>query len=190
MTSGRLHTLVQPTHIQFKVVDKRENETYLVNDKLSLHNSEFFNLLGVSIWRQHTRVFTVHVLSVHRLYKGVAGYCSAYRGEVCRAVLGEDLLVFFNSSLLDPEDMQENLVQSLWVELDGLSIPCGPAIRSLLCHASFPDCNPSGFGPAPKPVCRYRVLCHPMRICGWMNKVCDGSLLQGALPGCEGAVLP
>ncbi|XP_055369433.1 muscle, skeletal receptor tyrosine-protein kinase isoform X1 [Betta splendens] len=93
-----------------------------------------------------------------RLYKGVAGYCSAYRGDVCRAVLPDDSLVFFNSSLSDPEDMQEYLVQSWWAEVEGLSALCSPALRSLLCHASFPDCNPSGLGPAPKPVCREHCL--------------------------------
>ncbi|XP_074547050.1 muscle, skeletal receptor tyrosine-protein kinase [Halichoeres trimaculatus] len=89
-----------------------------------------------------------------RLYKGITGFCSAYRGDVCRNILQDDLLVFFNSSFPDPEDTQEYLVQSWWTELEGLSTLCGPAIRSLLCHSSFPDCNPSGLGPAPKPVCR------------------------------------
>ncbi|XP_060918190.1 muscle, skeletal receptor tyrosine-protein kinase [Labrus mixtus] len=93
-----------------------------------------------------------------RLYKGVAGYCSAYRGDVCRNILQDDLLVFFNSSLSDPEDFKEYLVQSLWTELEGLSTLCSPAVRSLLCHSSFPDCNPSGLGPAPKPVCREHCL--------------------------------
>uniref|UniRef100_A0A4W6C2Z2 receptor protein-tyrosine kinase n=1 Tax=Lates calcarifer TaxID=8187 RepID=A0A4W6C2Z2_LATCA len=92
------------------------------------------------------------------LYKGVAGYCSAYRGDVCRTILRDDSLVFFNSSLSDPEDMQEYLVQSWWTELEGLSVLCSPAVRSLLCHSSFPDCNPSGLGPAPKPVCREHCL--------------------------------
>ncbi|XP_041666180.1 muscle, skeletal receptor tyrosine-protein kinase isoform X2 [Cheilinus undulatus] len=93
-----------------------------------------------------------------RLYKGVAGYCSAYRGDVCRGILQDDLLVFLNSSFSDPEDMQEYLVQSWWTELEGLSKLCSPAVRSLLCHSSFPDCNPSGLGPAPKPVCREHCL--------------------------------
>ncbi|XP_049459626.1 muscle, skeletal receptor tyrosine-protein kinase [Epinephelus fuscoguttatus] len=93
-----------------------------------------------------------------RLYKGISGYCSAYRGDVCRTILRDDLLVFFNSSLSDPEDMQEYLVQSWWTELEGLSVLCSPAVRSLLCHSSFPDCNPSGLGPAPKPVCREHCL--------------------------------
>ncbi|KAM6984691.1 muscle, skeletal receptor tyrosine-protein kinase [Aplochiton taeniatus] len=92
------------------------------------------------------------------LYKGNAGYCSAYRGDVCRSVLPGDSLVFFNSSLSDPEDAQEFLVQSRWAELDGLGMPCRPAARLLLCHLSFPDCNPSGLGPAPKPVCREHCM--------------------------------
>uniref|UniRef100_A0A3B4XPT7 receptor protein-tyrosine kinase n=1 Tax=Seriola lalandi dorsalis TaxID=1841481 RepID=A0A3B4XPT7_SERLL len=101
---------------------------------------------------------TARVTVAGLLYKGVAGYCSAYRGDVCRTVLRDDSLVFFNSSLSDPEDMQEYLVQSWWSELEGLSMLCSPAIRSLLCHSSFPDCNPSGLGPAPKPVCREHCL--------------------------------
>eukprot|EP00064_Thunnus_orientalis_P005106 superscaffoldBa00000488_g5119 len=88
----------------------------------------------------------------------VAGYCSAYRGDVCRTILRDDSLVFFNTSLSDPEDMQEYLVQSWWAELEGLSMVCSPALRSLICHTSFPDCNPSGLGPAPKPVCREHCL--------------------------------
>uniref|UniRef100_UPI0037E8BE2E muscle, skeletal receptor tyrosine-protein kinase n=1 Tax=Semicossyphus pulcher TaxID=241346 RepID=UPI0037E8BE2E len=110
-----------------------------------------------------------------RLYKGVAGYCSAYRGDVCRSILQEDLLVFFNSSLSDPEDMQEYLVQSWWTELEGLSMLCSPAVRSLLCHSSFPDCNPSGLGPAPKPVCREHCLAVKELYCHKEWLVLEGS---------------
>ncbi|KTG43975.1 hypothetical protein cypCar_00009429 [Cyprinus carpio] len=53
------------------------------------------------------------------------------------------------------EDAQEYLAQSAWGELDGVSSFCRPAARSLLCHATFQDCNPSGLGPAPKPICRF-----------------------------------
>lgn len=74
---------------------------------------------------------------------------------MCHAILPDDRLVFFNSSLPDPEDLQEYLVQTFWPELEGLGSACHPAMRSLLCHSAFPDCNPSGIGPAPKPVCRY-----------------------------------
>lgn len=96
----------------------------------------------------------VCVSPLNRLYKGIAGYCSAYRGDVCRTILHDDLLVFFNSSFSNPEDTQEYFLQSWWAEVEGLSGVCSPALRSLLCHASFPDCNPSGLGPAPKPICR------------------------------------
>ncbi|XP_016429181.1 muscle, skeletal receptor tyrosine protein kinase-like isoform X2 [Sinocyclocheilus rhinocerous] len=93
-------------------------------------------------------------VSEWRLYKGSAGYCSTYRGDVCQNVLRRDALVFFNYSLPSPEDAQEYLAQSVWGELDGVSSFCRPAARSLLCHATFQDCNPSGVGPAPKPICR------------------------------------
>ncbi|TKS84256.1 Muscle, skeletal receptor tyrosine protein kinase [Collichthys lucidus] len=105
----------------------------------------------------------------------VAGYCSAYRGDVCRTILRDDLLVFFNSSLSDPEDMQEYLVQSFWTELEGLSMLCSPAVRSLLCHSSFPDCNPSGLGPAPKPVCREHCLAVKELYCHKEWLVLEGS---------------
>lgn len=103
---------------------------------------------------KHLAWMDVFLAFLDRLYKGVAGFCSAYRGEVCRTILREDSLVFFNASMSDPEDVQEYLIQSWWTEFEGLSKLCGPAVRSLLCHTSFPDCNPSGLGPAPKPVCR------------------------------------
>uniref|UniRef100_A0A8C2Q7D9 receptor protein-tyrosine kinase n=1 Tax=Cyprinus carpio TaxID=7962 RepID=A0A8C2Q7D9_CYPCA len=93
-----------------------------------------------------------------KLYKGSAGYCSTYRGDVCRNELRQDMLVFFNYSLPNPEDAQEYLAQSAWGELDGVRSFCRPAARSLLCHATFQDCNPSGLGPAPKPVCREHCL--------------------------------
>ncbi|XP_062268195.1 muscle, skeletal receptor tyrosine-protein kinase [Platichthys flesus] len=112
-----------------------------------------------------------------RLYKGVTGYCSAYRGDVCRNLLRDDSLVFFNSSLSDPEDMQEYLVQSWSGELEGVSSTCGPALRSLLCHASFPDCNPSGLGPAPKPICREHCMAVKELYCHKEWSVLESSIL-------------
>uniref|UniRef100_A0A8C5DDC0 receptor protein-tyrosine kinase n=1 Tax=Gouania willdenowi TaxID=441366 RepID=A0A8C5DDC0_GOUWI len=100
----------------------------------------------------------VTVAGTDKIFLSVAGYCSAYRGDICRSILRDDSLVFFNSSHSDPEDMQEYLVQGLWLELEGLSGLCSPAVRSLLCHYFFPNCNPSGLGPAPKPVCREHCL--------------------------------
>ncbi|KAG7216624.1 hypothetical protein INR49_023333 [Caranx melampygus] len=122
-----------------------------------------------------------------RLYKGVAGYCSAYRGDVCRTILRDDSLVFFNSSLSDPEDMQEYLVQTWWAELEGLSVLCSPAIRSLLCHSSFPDCNPSGLGPAPKPVCREHCLAVKELYCHKEWLVLEGS--SSVQPGLFSSVI-
>lgn len=99
--------------------------------------------------------FIIMFSSFPRLYKGSAGYCSMYRGEVCRGLLQRSALVFFNSSLPDPEQAQEFLAHGGWAELEGTSSLCQPAARSLLCHAVFQDCSPSGLGPTPKPVCRY-----------------------------------
>uniref|UniRef100_A0A8C7ICF0 receptor protein-tyrosine kinase n=1 Tax=Oncorhynchus kisutch TaxID=8019 RepID=A0A8C7ICF0_ONCKI len=93
-----------------------------------------------------------------QLYKGSGGYCGAYRGNVCRDMLRSDALVFFNSSLNDPEDTQEFMVQSAWADLDRLGMLCSPAAHSLLCHLSFQDCIPSGLGPVPKPICREHCL--------------------------------
>uniref|UniRef100_A0A672IZG8 receptor protein-tyrosine kinase n=1 Tax=Salarias fasciatus TaxID=181472 RepID=A0A672IZG8_SALFA len=149
--------------------------------------------------RKHS-LQTLRPASFNRLYKGVAGYCSAYRGDVCRTVLRDDSLVFFNSSHLDPEDMQEYLVQSWWAELEGLSGLCSPAVRSLLCHSSFPDCNPSGLGPAPKPVCREHCLavkelyCHKEWLLlegsasiqpGFFSSIAGSHTSKSLLPNCQ-----
>ncbi|CAL1569816.1 unnamed protein product [Knipowitschia caucasica] len=127
-----------------------------------------------------------------RLYKGVTGYCSAYRGDVCRSILRDDSLVFLNSSLSDPEDMQEYLVQNWWNELEGLSATCGPAVRSLLCHSAFPDCNPSGLGPAPKPVCREHCLAVKELYCHkeWMILESATSVQSGLYGPLSGPVSP
>ncbi|KAL2099921.1 hypothetical protein ACEWY4_004315 [Coilia grayii] len=93
-----------------------------------------------------------------RLYKGPVGYCSTYRGDVCRGELQREALVFYNSSLRSPEEAQEGLAQSDWAELDSTSAACRPAAHSLLCRHHFQDCNPSGLGPTPKPVCREHCL--------------------------------
>uniref|UniRef100_H3AUZ8 receptor protein-tyrosine kinase n=1 Tax=Latimeria chalumnae TaxID=7897 RepID=H3AUZ8_LATCH len=97
---------------------------------------------------------SISVLHFDRLYKSDMGYCSTYRGDVCRSLLAKDSLVFFNSSYTDPEQTQEFLVQSAWAELSTVSSFCRPAAESMLCHYTFQDCNPTGMGPAPKPLCR------------------------------------
>ncbi|KAJ3605604.1 hypothetical protein NHX12_027649, partial [Muraenolepis orangiensis] len=71
-----------------------------------------------------------------------------------KVTVADDLLVFFNSSHSEPEATQDFLVQSRLEELEALSMLCRSVARSLLCHLSFPDCNPTGLGPAPKPLCR------------------------------------
>ncbi|XP_033831788.1 muscle, skeletal receptor tyrosine-protein kinase [Periophthalmus magnuspinnatus] len=127
-----------------------------------------------------------------RLYKGVTGYCSAYRGDACRGILRDDSLVFFNSSLSDPEDTQEYLVQSSWNNLEGLSSTCAPAVRSLLCHSAFPDCNPSGLGPAPKPVCREHCLAVKELYCHkeWMILESSTSVQSGLYGPLSGPLSP
>uniref|UniRef100_A0A3Q4GY71 receptor protein-tyrosine kinase n=1 Tax=Neolamprologus brichardi TaxID=32507 RepID=A0A3Q4GY71_NEOBR len=127
-----------------------------------------------------------------KLYKGIAGYCSAYRGDVCRTILHDDLLVFFNSSFSNPEDTQEYFLQSWWAEVEGLSGVCGPALRSLLCHASFPDCNPSGLGPAPKPVCREHCLAVKELYCHkeWLIIEGSSSVQSGLFSSLTGSQAP
>ncbi|XP_032857428.1 muscle, skeletal receptor tyrosine-protein kinase isoform X3 [Tyto alba] len=101
---------------------------------------------------------TISVSEWSKLYKGDAGYCSTYRGEVCSTILAKNALVFFNSSYADPEETQELLVHTAWTELKMVSSFCQPAAESLLCNYIFQECNPSGAGPAPKPVCRENCL--------------------------------
>ncbi|XP_054034252.1 muscle, skeletal receptor tyrosine-protein kinase isoform X1 [Dryobates pubescens] len=101
---------------------------------------------------------TISVSEWSKLYKGDSGYCSTYRGEVCSAILAKNALVFFNSSYADPEETQELLVHTAWTELKMVSSFCQPAAESLLCNYIFQECNPSGAGPAPKPVCRENCL--------------------------------
>lgn len=96
---------------------------------------------------------TISVSEWSKLYKGDAGYCSTYRGEVCSAILPRNALVFFNSSYADPEETQELLVHTAWTELKTVSSFCQPAAESLLCNYIFQECKPSGVGPAPKPIC-------------------------------------
>lgn len=107
---------------------------------------------------------------------------------MCRAILQDDQLVFFNSSRPEPEDQQEYLVQSLWPELEGLGWACTPAMHALLCHSAFPGCNPSGLGPAPKPVCRYVSNANRCECVEGSRKKAMPHL-QGALPRREGGVL-
>ncbi|XP_015240262.1 PREDICTED: muscle, skeletal receptor tyrosine-protein kinase [Cyprinodon variegatus] len=136
----------------------------------------------VTDWRHHQQ-------QIPGKQKAITGYCSAYRGDVCRRILQEDSLVFFNSSLLDPEEMQEYLVQSWLAELEGLSGLCSPAARSLLCHSAFPECNPSGVGSTPKPVCREHCLAVKELYCHkeWLTLQGTGSVEAGLLSSVTGS---
>ncbi|XP_023194565.1 muscle, skeletal receptor tyrosine-protein kinase [Xiphophorus maculatus] len=136
----------------------------------------------VTDWRHHQQQQTPGS------HKGITGYCSAYRGDACRTNLRDDSLVFFNSSLSDPEGMQEYLVQSWLAELEGLSGLCNPAALSLLCHSAFPDCNPSG-GSAPKPVCREHCLAVKELYCHkeWLTLEGTGSVQAGLLSSVTGS---
>ncbi|KAG9486627.1 hypothetical protein GDO78_006807 [Eleutherodactylus coqui] len=89
---------------------------------------------------------------------GDVGYCSTYRGDICNAVLTKDSLVFFNASNAEPEESQEMLAQIAWTELKTVSPFCRPAAEALLCNYYFQECNPTGEGPAPKPLCREHCL--------------------------------
>ncbi|XP_018412722.1 PREDICTED: muscle, skeletal receptor tyrosine-protein kinase [Nanorana parkeri] len=97
-------------------------------------------------------------ISEWRLYKGDVGYCSTYRGDICNAMLAKDSLVFFNTSNSEPEESQEMLAQTAWTELKTVSSLCRLAAEALLCNFFFQECNPTGDGPAPNPICREHCL--------------------------------
>ncbi|XP_069601614.1 muscle, skeletal receptor tyrosine-protein kinase [Ranitomeya imitator] len=93
-------------------------------------------------------------ISEWRLYRGDVGYCSTYRGDICHALISKDSLVFFNATNAEPEESQEMLAQIAWTELKTVSPFCRPAAEALLCNHFFQECNPTGDGPSPKPLCR------------------------------------
>uniref|UniRef100_A0A8C5P6Y5 receptor protein-tyrosine kinase n=1 Tax=Leptobrachium leishanense TaxID=445787 RepID=A0A8C5P6Y5_9ANUR len=128
------------------------------------------------------------------LYKGELGYCSTYRGDTCNSILSKDLLVFFNSTNADPEENQEKLAEMAWSELKTVSSLCRPAAEALLCNYFFQECNPTGEGPAAKPICREHCLALKDLYCfkEWLAKeenshrsiYKDGVMLL-TLPDCE-----
>ncbi|KAM4808594.1 muscle, skeletal receptor tyrosine-protein kinase [Rhinophrynus dorsalis] len=128
------------------------------------------------------------------LYKGDAGYCSTYRGDICRATLSKDSLVFFNSSNGEPEESQEMLAQTTWTELKTVSSLCRPAAEALLCNHLFQECNPTGDGPTPKPICREHCLAVKDLYCfkEWLSMeensrkgIYKHGLMLLTLPNCE-----
>uniref|UniRef100_A0A8C3YQ79 receptor protein-tyrosine kinase n=1 Tax=Catagonus wagneri TaxID=51154 RepID=A0A8C3YQ79_9CETA len=100
---------------------------------------------------------TISIAEWSQPQKENKGYCTQYRGEVCKAVLARDALVFFNNSYADPEDAQELLVHTAWNELKAVSPFCRPAAEALLCNHFFQECNP-GVVPTPIPICREYCL--------------------------------
>uniref|UniRef100_A0A8C5LUU6 receptor protein-tyrosine kinase n=1 Tax=Leptobrachium leishanense TaxID=445787 RepID=A0A8C5LUU6_9ANUR len=125
---------------------------------------------------------------------GELGYCSTYRGDTCNSILSKDLLVFFNSTNADPEENQEKLAEMAWSELKTVSSLCRPAAEALLCNYFFQECNPTGEGPAAKPICREHCLALKDLYCfkEWLAKeenshrsiYKDGVMLL-TLPDCE-----
>ncbi|XP_022434783.1 muscle, skeletal receptor tyrosine-protein kinase isoform X2 [Delphinapterus leucas] len=100
---------------------------------------------------------TISIAEWSKPQKDNKGYCAEYRGEVCNAVLAKDALVFFNNSYADPEEAQELLVHTAWIELKAVSPFCRPAAEALLCNHIFQECNP-GVAPTPTPICREYCL--------------------------------
>ncbi|XP_053321821.1 muscle, skeletal receptor tyrosine-protein kinase [Spea bombifrons] len=128
------------------------------------------------------------------LYKGESGYCSTYRGNTCNGILHKDALVFFNSSNADPEESQEMLARTAWSELKTVSPLCRPAAEALLCNYFFQECNPTGEGPAPKPICKEHCLAVKNLYCfkEWLSMeenshkgIYKHGLMLLMLPNCE-----
>nr|XP_003463832.1 muscle, skeletal receptor tyrosine-protein kinase isoform X3 [Cavia porcellus] len=100
---------------------------------------------------------TVSIAEWSKPHKDNKGYCAQYRGEVCDAVLGKDVPVFFNTSYADPEEAQELLIHTAWDELKAVSPFCRPAAEALLCNHIFQECSPGAVS-TPTPVCREYCL--------------------------------
>ncbi|XP_040216595.1 muscle, skeletal receptor tyrosine-protein kinase isoform X1 [Rana temporaria] len=133
-------------------------------------------------------------ISEWRLYKKDTGYCSTYRGDICNAMLAKDSLVFFNTSNSEPEESQEMLAQTAWTELKTVSPLCRPAAEVLLCNYFFRECNPTGDGPAPNPICREHCLAVKDLYCfkEWLSMeensrkgIYKPGLMLLTLPDCE-----
>ncbi|KAG8455051.1 hypothetical protein GDO86_001317 [Hymenochirus boettgeri] len=133
-------------------------------------------------------------ISVLRLYRGDSGYCSTYRGDICSKTLAKDSLVFFNSSNPEPEESQEMLAQTTWSELKTVSSFCQPAAEALLCNYFFQECNPTGEGPTPKPICREHCLAVKDLYCfkDWLSMeensrkgIYTHGLILQTIPDCE-----
>ncbi|XP_075066999.1 muscle, skeletal receptor tyrosine-protein kinase isoform X1 [Mixophyes fleayi] len=109
-------------------------------------------------------------------------------------MLTKDILVFFNTSNTEPEESQEMVAQTAWSELKTVSPLCRPAAEALLCNYFFRECNPTGDGPAPKPICREHCLAVKDHYCfrEWLSMeensrkgIYKPGLILLTLPVCE-----
>ncbi|XP_063770287.1 muscle, skeletal receptor tyrosine-protein kinase isoform X1 [Pseudophryne corroboree] len=109
-------------------------------------------------------------------------------------MLTKDSLVFFNTSNAEPEESQEMLAQTAWSELKTVSPLCRPAAETLLCNLFFRECNPTGDGPVPKPICREHCLAVKGLYCykEWLSMeeqsrkgIYKPGLMLQTLPVCE-----
>ncbi|KAG8130471.1 hypothetical protein E2320_017101, partial [Naja naja] len=156
MIDSRLQVYVTRPGLFTCIATNKHSETYgSAKAAATIKVSEWSCTLQLQLaWKS----LSTCVSPISKVYKGDAGYCSSYRGEVCRGLLAKEAFVFFNTSYGDPEETQELLVRTAWAELKTMSPFCRPAAESLLCHYIFQECNPSRIGPAPKPVCREHCL--------------------------------
>ena len=84
------------------------------------------------------------------------GFCAPYNGTVCADWLSTGRMVFYNSSLNNPEMDPERIVWDLLDEMiDTFGDMCRVPATQLLCHYAFPDCDTSLGQSQPKPLCRY-----------------------------------
>ncbi|XP_078574088.1 muscle, skeletal receptor tyrosine protein kinase-like isoform X6 [Branchiostoma floridae x Branchiostoma japonicum] len=145
---------------------------------------------GVTVLRRTGRV----VITDKSKYQSPAGYCAPYSGKMCRKHVGSRM-VWYNSSLENPEQQNEAIVQALEIELlSTVSSMCRPVAEALLCHYAFPYCDTDTGEPRPAPLCREQCLAVRNILCfqEWallMEKKRSGIYLRSRghfrLPVCE-----
>ena len=96
------------------------------------------------------------------------GYCAPYKGSVCKRFLKKPILVYYNHTETEDEELEiesdkfnfpqplnEKITGNLWGELiSPLLEPCKSAASALLCHYAFPSCGYTLHGAVSKPLCR------------------------------------
>ncbi|XP_078657909.1 muscle, skeletal receptor tyrosine protein kinase-like isoform X14 [Branchiostoma floridae x Branchiostoma belcheri] len=109
---------------------------------------------GVTVLRRTGRV----IITDKSKYQSPAGYCAPYSGRMCRRHVGSRM-VWYNSSLENPEQQNEAIVRALEIELlSTVSGMCRPVAEALLCHYAFPNCDTDTGVPRPAPLCREQCL--------------------------------